>query len=217
MRTVIVLAGVLLLSATLLLAADSTTVAPASAAKVVVDTATATAAPKTEVKPTETAMPTKATPATGAKAAADTGKAVATPKSKAKPAAAAQKETPAKWVTSKTGLRYADHVVGKGDEAVKGDTVEVHYTGWLDEGGKHGKKFDSSVDRGSPFVFTLGAGHVIKGWEEGVAGMKVGGKRELVIPPDLGYGVRGAGNGLIPPNATLIFEVELLKVHKPAK
>ena len=92
-----------------------------------------------------------------------------------------------------------------------GQICVMHYTGWLYEGGKKGKKFDSSVDRGEPFSFGLGAQQVIKGWDEGVAGMKVGGKRTLVIPPELGYGSRGAG-GAIPPNATLIFDVELLKV-----
>lgn len=119
-----------------------------------------------------------------------------------------------KMVTAKSGLKYIDHKVGTGDEAVKGGTVEVHYTGWLYENEKRGNKFDSSLDRKEPFSFPLGAGRVIKGWDEGVQGMKVGGKRELIIPPDLGYGARGAG-GVIPPNATLNFEVELLKVVKP--
>ena len=96
-----------------------------------------------------------------------------------------------------------------GEEAAPGDTVEVHYTGWL----KNGTKFDSSKDRGRPFSFALGAGRVIKGWDEGVAGMKVGGKRTLIIPPELGYGALGAG-GVIPPNAELKFEVELLNVKK---
>lgn len=109
------------------------------------------------------------------------------------------------------GLQVKDEVVGKGVEAVKGKTVSVHYTGWLSEGGAKGKKFDSSVDRGTPFQFSLGAGMVIKGWDEGVAGMKVGGKRTLVIAPEMGYGARGAG-AVIPPNATLIFDVELLEV-----
>ena len=118
-------------------------------------------------------------------------------------------------ITTESGLKYIDHKVGDGDEAVKGDTVDVHYTGWLYENGKRGNKFDSSVDRGRPFTFPLGGGRVIKGWDEGVAGMKVGGKRELIIPADLAYGMQGAGGGLIPPNATLDFEVELLKVTKP--
>jgi FKBP-type peptidyl-prolyl cis-trans isomerase len=115
--------------------------------------------------------------------------------------------------TTKSGLKYVDIKVGTGDEAIKGMNVTVHYTGWLYVNGKRGAKFDSSVDRGQPFNFPLGGGQVIKGWDEGVAGMKVGGKRELFIPPDLGYGARGAG-GVIPPNATLDFEVELLKVSK---
>ena len=105
------------------------------------------------------------------------------------------------------GLQYWDIKAGTGDTAKSGQTVTVHYTGWLTDG----KKFDSSVDRGQPFQFHLGAGEVIKGWDEGVAGMKVGGKRQLRIPPELGYGSRGAG-GAIPPNATLIFDVELLGV-----
>jgi FKBP-type peptidyl-prolyl cis-trans isomerase FkpA len=119
-----------------------------------------------------------------------------------------------KEVTTPSGLKYNDLKVGTGDEAVKGATVDVHYTGWLYEGGKRTKKFDSSVDRGKPFSFKLGAGQVIKGWDEGVQGMKVGGKRELIIPPSLGYGSRDVGGGLIPPNSTLDFEVELLKVSK---
>ena len=106
-----------------------------------------------------------------------------------------------------SGLKYDDLVVGTGPEAKAGQSVTVHYTGWLTDG----KKFDSSKDRKDPFVFPLGAGRVIKGWDEGVQGMKVGGKRKLTIPPGLGYGPRGAGNA-IPPNATLVFEVELLKV-----
>jgi FKBP-type peptidyl-prolyl cis-trans isomerase len=115
-----------------------------------------------------------------------------------------------KIVTTPSGLKYVDLVVGTGAEAQKGQTVAVHYTGWLTDG----KKFDSSVDRGQPFSFPLGAGRVIKGWDEGVAGMKVGGKRKLMIPPQLGYGERGAGGGLIPPNAELIFEVQLLEIAK---
>ena len=115
-------------------------------------------------------------------------------------------------VTAPSGLRYQDVNVGSGAEAVKGKTVSVHYTGWLNKGkDEKGSKFDSSVDRGEPFKFPLGAGMVIKGWDEGVAGMKVGGKRTLLIPSALGYGARGAG-GVIPPNADLIFDVELLDV-----
>src|SRR5512132_443705 len=110
-------------------------------------------------------------------------------------------------MTTPSGLKYEDLVVGKGPEAKAGQTVTVHYTGWLTDG----KKFDSSKDRGQTFEFPLGGGRVIKGWDEGVQGMKVGGKRKLTIPPGLGYGPRGAG-GVMPPNATLIFEVELLKV-----
>ena len=105
-------------------------------------------------------------------------------------------------------LQLEDIVIGTGAEAKKGQMVTVHYTGWL----TNGTKFDSSVDRRDPFVFPLGAGHVIQGWDQGVAGMKVGGKRKLTIPPHLGYGPRGAG-GVIPPNATLIFDVELLGVQ----
>ena len=110
-----------------------------------------------------------------------------------------------KEVTTESGLKYVDLVVGTGRQAELGDTATVHYTGWLE----NGKQFDSSRDRGEPFSFRVGAGRVIKGWDEGVQGMKVGGKRRLIIPPDLGYGARGAGS-VIPPNATLTFEVELL-------
>lgn len=111
--------------------------------------------------------------------------------------------------TTDSGLQYEDTVAGSGDTAASGHDVRVHYTGWLYENGTAGRKFDSSKDRGDPFEFSLGAGMVIRGWDEGVAGMKVGGTRRLVIPPALGYGARGAG-GVIPPNATLLFEVELL-------
>ena len=109
--------------------------------------------------------------------------------------------------TTPSGLIVEELTVGDGEAATAGQQVKVHYTGWLTDG----KKFDSSKDRGDPFVFPLGAGRVIKGWDEGVQGMKVGGKRKLTIPPGLGYGARGAG-GVIPPNATLVFEVELLGV-----
>ena len=115
-------------------------------------------------------------------------------------------------ITTESGLRYEDHKVGDGPVATAGQTVQVHYTGWLDAGdGKKGTKFDSSVDRGRPFAFPLGAGRVIRGWDEGVAGMKAGGKRTLYIPANLGYGARGAGR-LIPPNSDLIFDVEVLGV-----
>ncbi len=110
-----------------------------------------------------------------------------------------------------SGLILADTKVGTGAEAKSGNALSMHYTGWLYENGNKGAKFDSSLDRGEPFAFRLGEGQVIKGWDEGVAGMKVGGKRTLIIPPELGYGARGAG-GAIPPNATLLFEVELLGV-----
>ena len=115
--------------------------------------------------------------------------------------------------TTPSGLIFDDTALGDGDEARAGDDVSVHYTGWLLYGGERGRKFDSSKDRGEPFAFALGAGQVIKGWDEGVQGMKVGGTRVLTIPPALGYGARGAG-GVIPPNATLIFEVELLAIEK---
>lgn len=128
-------------------------------------------------------------------------------------AACAQSQAPAgggggQEVTTPSGLKYTDVKVGTGAEAKPGETVSVHYTGWL----TNGTKFDSSKDRGQPFTFPLGAGRVIKGWDEGVAGMKTGGVRKLTIPPELGYGARGAG-GVIPPNATLVFEVELLGVQ----
>jgi FKBP-type peptidyl-prolyl cis-trans isomerase len=110
------------------------------------------------------------------------------------------------------GLKYTDDTTGNGTEATAGKKVSVHYTGWLYNNGVKGAKFDSSVDRGQPFQFTLGAHQVIAGWDEGVAGMKVGGKRTLIIPPELGYGARGAG-GVIPANATLMFDVELLGVQ----
>jgi len=112
-------------------------------------------------------------------------------------------------ITNPSGLQYLDTTVGDGAEATSGQRVSVHYTGWLYNNGTQGAKFDSSKDRGDPFVFSLGAGMVIRGWDEGVAGMQVGGARTLIIPPELGYGARGAG-GVIPGNATLKFDVELL-------
>ena len=114
-------------------------------------------------------------------------------------------------ITTPFGLQFEDAVEGTGDVATAGQRVTVHYTGWLFQDGVQGAKFDSSKDRGTPFVFKLGAGAVIRGWDEGVAGMRVGGSRTLIIPPDLGYGARGAG-GVIPPQATLKFEVELLQL-----
>jgi peptidylprolyl isomerase len=143
---------------------------------------------------------TTAAPAVKAEAAkaADAAKNVDTKKGKA--------------VTTPSGLIIEDITVGSGAEAKAGQSVSVHYTGWLWENNARGKKFDSSVDRKQPFGFPLGQRRVIQGWDEGVAGMKVGGKRILTIPPELGYGARGAG-GVIPPNATLQFEVELLGVQ----
>lgn len=134
------------------------------------------------------------------------------------PAHAADAAKPGQAATenaSITTLVKIDNKVGKGKEAVSGKMVVVHYTGWLYDPTapkKHGAKFDSSLDRGQPFSFPLGAGQVIRGWDEGVVGMKMGGQRTLIIPPEMGYGARGAG-GAIPPNATLIFDVELLDVR----
>jgi peptidylprolyl isomerase len=126
-----------------------------------------------------------------------------------KPAKNQDKEK--KMTKTESGLEYRDVKEGTGEKPKKGQTCIVHYTGWLWQDGAKGKKFDSSKDRGEPFAFSVGEGLVIKGWDEGVLGMKVGTKRELVIPPNLGYGARGAG-GDIPPNATLFFEVELLEI-----
>ena len=114
-------------------------------------------------------------------------------------------------VTTPSGLKYIDVKAGTGAAPKTGQTCVMHYTGWLYDGGKKGAKFDSSVDRGQPFEFKIGQRQVIGGWDEGVATMKVGGKRTLIIPPELGYGARGAGN-VIPPNATLMFDVELLAI-----
>jgi peptidylprolyl isomerase len=120
-------------------------------------------------------------------------------------------QSPGKVVTTSSGLQITDSKVGTGATPRPGQICVVHYTGWLYQDGAKGKKFDSSVDRGQPFEFPVGQRRVIAGWDEGVASMKVGGKRTLIIPPELGYGARGAG-GVIPPNATLIFDVELLDV-----
>jgi peptidylprolyl isomerase len=129
----------------------------------------------------------------------------------ADPASPAHPAAVGETVVTSSGLKITDTKIGEGATPKTGQTCVMHYTGWLYENGSKGAKFDSSLDRGQPFEFPIGEGHVIKGWDEGVASMKVGGKRTLIIPPDLGYGARGAG-GVIPPNATLIFEVELLAV-----
>ena len=134
---------------------------------------------------------------------------IATSTLAAAPPAAAQ--TQEKAMTTLSGLQIIDTTVGTGASPRTGQTCVMHYTGWLSEGGAKGKKFDSSVDSGQPFEFPIGMKRVIGGWDEGVATMKVGGKRTLIIPPELGYGARGAG-GVIPPNATLIFDVELLGI-----
>jgi peptidylprolyl isomerase len=126
----------------------------------------------------------------------------------AKPAAPSQDGKP---VELADGLKYTDTVVGTGDPAKKGSLVSVQYTGWLYKNGQKGAKFDSSLDRGKPITFTLGQKQVIAGWDEGISGMKQGGKRTLIIPPELAYGATGSG-GVIPPNATLIFDVELVSV-----
>jgi peptidylprolyl isomerase len=123
----------------------------------------------------------------------------------------ASAQTAGSTMTTASGLKIQDTKVGTGATPKAGQTCVMHYTGWLYENGAKGQKFDSSHDRGQPFEFPIGQGRVIKGWDEGVATMKVGGKRTLIIPPELGYGARGAG-GVIPPNATLMFEVELLAV-----
>nr|WP_298607537.1 FKBP-type peptidyl-prolyl cis-trans isomerase [uncultured Thiothrix sp.] len=165
------------------------------------------AATSTTATPTEAAKPAEA-PATEAAKSADPATTAVSPE----PAAAA---APAAGSSTITSLQSNDVKAGTGAEAVAGKTVSVHYTGWLyDEkaADKHGTKFDSSYDRDEPFEFSLGGGQVIQGWDQGVAGMKVGGQRTLTIPASLAYGETGAGGGLIPPNATLVFDVELLDV-----
>ena len=127
------------------------------------------------------------------------------------PVSTAMAQAAGKTMTTASGLKIEDGKVGTGASPKKGQICVMHYTGWLYENGQKGKKFDSSVDRNEPFEFPIGKGRVIAGWDEGVASMKVGGKRTLIIPPALGYGARGAG-GVIPPNATLMFDVELLAV-----
>ena len=136
---------------------------------------------------------------------------VASARARAADPSQAEKEKTKKMTKTESGLQYLDVKEGTGEKPQTGQTCVVHYTGWLWENNAKGKKFDSSKDRGEKFSFPVGQGRVIKGWDEGVATMKVGGKRELVIPPELGYGSRGAG-GVIPPNATLFFEVELFEV-----
>jgi peptidylprolyl isomerase len=133
-----------------------------------------------------------------------------TAKSKPKAAKPAKPKGP-DMITTESGLKYVETVVGTGAVPQRGQTCSVHYTGWLSEQGQRGKKFDSSVDRGEPLAIPIGVGRVIQGWDEGIMSMKVGGKRTLYIPAALGYGARGAG-GVIPPNAELIFDVELLGV-----
>ena len=144
---------------------------------------------------------------------ADSATTTAAPAPAAEPAAEA---APAATGTENMPLQKIDLTPGTGAEIKSGQNALVHYTGWLYDAAapeNKGKKFDSSVDRNEPFEFPVGAGMVIKGWDEGVVGMKVGGKRRLVIPPEMGYGARGAGGGLIPPGATLVFDVELVEIH----
>ncbi len=146
-------------------------------------------------------------------AAAPLGAAPAPDQPKAARPMAETKTKESKMIKTASGLQYEDTVVGTGESPRTGMTCVMHYTGWLWVDGKKGEKFDSSLDRGKPFKFPIGVGRVIKGWDEGVSTMKVGGKRTLLIPPQLGYGERGAG-GVIPPNATLLFEVELLGLEQ---
>lgn len=184
-------------------AATSTTATTSTETKAADPVAASTSTEAT--KPIEAAATT-----TEAAKPADTAAQVSTTTPAAEPAA-----VPAAGSSNITSLQSNDVKVGTGAEAVAGKTVSVHYTGWLyDEkaADKHGNKFDSSHDRDEPFEFTLGGGQVIQGWDQGVAGMKVGGQRTLTIPASLAYGETGAGGGLIPPNATLVFDVELLDV-----
>lgn len=134
-----------------------------------------------------------------------------TPKPSKAPKKPAPTQKAPEMITTASGLKYIDTLPGTGASPANGQKCVMHYTGWLSENGQKGKKFDSSVDQGQPFTFVIGVGRVIKGWDEGVLTMKKGGKRTLHIPPELGYGARGAG-GVIPPNATLIFDVELLNI-----
>lgn len=134
------------------------------------------------------------------------------PAAKPKPAAAKPAPKEPSVITTETGLKYIDTEEGQGPLPVRGAIVNVHYTGWLSDGGKRGKKFDSSHDRGRPLAIPIGVGRVIRGWDEGILSLRVGGKRTLIIPAHLGYGARGAGSA-IPPNAELIFDVELVGIQ----
>ncbi len=198
MKTRLILPLALALSASVLTTACADKTAP-------VASATAETAAAAEPAAVETAA---AEPAATETAAAETAA--------TDPAAAETAADPAAATAEPAGsLQVTDVKVGDGAVANAGQVVSVHYTGWLYDAAaadKHGIKFDSSVDRGEPFQFPLGAGRVIQGWDQGVAGMKIGGQRTLVIPPEMGYGANGAG-GLIPPNATLIFDVELLGIE----
>lgn len=198
-------------------AASAPAVAPPKAAVVLAPAPAAVAPAAAPAAPASApAAPAKAPVAAAPAAAAPT---IAAPAATAQPAASAAPAVRAataagaagKIQVTPGGVKYEDVVTGTGAVAKTGQTVTVHYTGWLLEGSTLGRKFDSSKDRAEPFKFPLGGGRVIKGWDEGVAGMKVGGKRTLTIPPEMGYGARGAG-GVIPPGATLVFEVELLGV-----
>jgi peptidylprolyl isomerase len=207
MKKMIAVLAVLALFVAVAMAQDTTKVKPNEEVKAKVEAKADTVKAKVEAKKE------------AAKAKAETAKSKKTTEAKKAEESAKMKgkgaaEAAGKEVNTKSGLKYVDRVVGKGEEAVPGAKVDVHYTGWLYVNGQKGKKFDSSVERGTPISFTLGNREVIKGWDEGIAGMKVGGKRTLIIPPDLAYGSQSVGGGLIPPNSTLIFDVELMKVTK---